>query len=422
MPDVQPLRALHYDVAAVGDLERVTAPPYDIIDAPLRADLAARSPYNIVRVDLPEGDDRYAQAARTLDAWIDTGILVRDGEPAIWPVQQEFGGPDGVSRVRTGFFARVRLEDYGPGGIRPHERTHAAAKQDRLDLTRATKTNVSPIFGLYDDPGDNAREAIARATVDRPFAVVADDDGTVNRIWRTADAEAIAALQDVLSAGGVLIADGHHRYETARTYAREVGGDGPHEYVLICLVAMSDPGLVVFPTHRLVAGLDGGALARLREEVERDFDAEPASVADLKEIGSPGYRGNAGTLGYLVAGDGQPRKLALKSAAIVDRALADRAAPYRELDTAILEALILHRALGMTDEDIDRKRNLAYVQDVDEAVSRVRSGEFQAAFIVPPAPVEKVRGVAAAGETMPPKSTYFYPKLLTGLLLNPLTS
>src|SRR5262245_44027893 len=182
MADVEPLHALHYDLSRVGGLQPVAAPPYDVIDAAQRAELVGRSPYNVVEVDLPQnGADPYAHAADVLRRWSDEGIVVRDDEPALWALAQDYTGPDGAQRTRHGVFARVRVEDYGPGRIRPHERTHPGPKEDRLRLTRATKANLSPIFSLYDDPS-HAADAVRDAA--QPFAETTDDDGTANRLGR----------------------------------------------------------------------------------------------------------------------------------------------------------------------------------------------------------------------------------------------
>ena len=211
----------------------------------------ARSPHNVVEIDLPEpgpdGGDRYENAASTLTDWLESGVLVREDEPAIWVLRQDYAAPDGGERTRTGFFARVRVEDYGPGRIRPHERTHPGPKEDRLRLTRATRANLSPIFSLFPDPDGSAQELLEQAQEAAPTTVAADHEGTRNTLWRVAEAEWISALQAALSESELLIADGHHRYETARVYADEVGGEGDHRYVLMLLVSLSDPGLLVFP-------------------------------------------------------------------------------------------------------------------------------------------------------------------------------
>jgi uncharacterized protein (DUF1015 family) len=210
MARIEPLRALHYDLASVGSLDAVAAPPYDVIDGPLRASLAARSPFNVVEIDLPEGNggDPYLHAQTTMEAWRQQGVLVRDREPALWALTQEFTGPDGNAYTRRGFFARVRVEDYGPGRIRPHERTHPGPKEDRLNLTRATRANLSPIFSLFSDPSGAAWGALEPATSGEPFDTTTDLDGTRNSLWRVESPEAVAGVQDALAEAELLIADG----------------------------------------------------------------------------------------------------------------------------------------------------------------------------------------------------------------------
>jgi uncharacterized protein (DUF1015 family) len=417
MADVEPLRALHYNLDRTGGLQDVVAPPYDVIDDHQRGDLEATSPFNVVRIDLPVGIDPYANAERLLEAWREEGVIVRDEEPALWPLVQDYIGPDGQARRRTGFLARVRVEDYGPGRIRPHERTHPGPKEDRLRLTRATKANLSPIFSLFADPDNAVTGALAQTLTADPWGKATDDDGTVNRIWRIEDSATIAAIHDALQDAELLIADGHHRYETARVYAEEVGGDGPQRYVLMCLVALEDPGLTVFPTHRLLRDLRPDQHEALADALRRDFDLHRLdSTAELV----PAY-GQPVKLGYIDAHSRQPWMLTLKDQAIADAALADHAEPYRRLDTAVLEALILKGALGMADDDIDHLAGLGYARDFDQALELVQDGDYDAAFFVAATPIEAVRAVAASGESMPPKSTYFFPKVPTGLLFNPLS-
>jgi uncharacterized protein (DUF1015 family) len=420
MADVQPLRALHYDATLAGPLADVVAPPYDVIDAGQRAALIARSPYNVVAVDLPRqepgGPDPYAAAGELFASWQRQGALARDAEPALWAHTQDYTGPDGQRRTRRGFFCRVRIEGYGPGRVRPHERTHPGPKEDRLRLTRATRANVSPIFSLYSDPRQAAWAALAPATEGPPWGEVTDADGTVHRLWRIGDPAAIAAVQAATRDAELLIADGHHRYETMQAYAEEVGGEGEHSYILMCLVALEDPGLTVFATHRLVRGLDAARREALAAALRRDF--EIAEIAERDIAPEPG-RGPL-QLGYIDSRDGRPLRLTLKDQAIADAALAGRSEAYRHLDTGILETLLLKGALGLSDEDISHFNGLFYARDTAEALEMVRSGEYDAAFLMRPTPVEQVREVAAEGENMPPKSTYFFPKLLTGLLFNPL--
>ncbi len=421
MADVQPLRALHYDPAVVGPISNVVAPPYDVIDAKQRAQLLERSPFNVVAVDLPNVDstapDPYATAGELFESWQLQGALARDSEPAIWAHTQDYTGPDGVRRTRRGFFCRVRIEEYGPGRVRPHERTHPGPKEDRLRLTSATRANVSPIFSLYSDPTQAAWRALEPMTAAPPWGEVTDGDGTVHRLWRVSDPDAIAAVQAATRDAELLIADGHHRYETMRTYAEEIGGDGEHQYILMCLVALEDPGLTVFPTHRLIGNLDETKRTALREALERDFDISEVPVEQI----APEPGGGSLQLGYIDNFHNRALRLTLKDQAIADAALPDRSDAYRHLDTGVLETLLLKNALGLSDDDISHFNGLFYARDTAEALEKVRSGEFDAAFFMRPTPVEQVRDVAAAGENMPPKSTFFYPKLLTGLLFNPLS-
>jgi uncharacterized protein (DUF1015 family) len=417
MADVQPLRALHYDLDTVGPLSDLVAPPYDVIDSAQRSRLAGHSPYNVVEIDLPEATgDPYDAAARVLEGWEREGAVVQDGEPALWALSQEYDAPGGGRRrERRGFFCRVRVEEYGAGRIRPHERTHPGPREDRLRLTRATKANLSPIFSLYSDPAGGAWDALAPFTAPEPWGEVTDDDGTRHRVWRVADRDAIAAVQDAAAGAELLIADGHHRYETARVYADEIGGEGPHRYVLMCLVALEDPGLTVFPTHRLVRGLRPDQHEALAGAIRDAFELEETTREAIVPEGEGPLR-----LGYIDAHFKRPFMLTLKDQAIADRALEGHSGAYRRLDTAVLEALILKGALEMTDDDISHLHGLGYARGDGEAFEMVERGEYDCAFFMRATPVDQVREVAAAGESMPPKSTYFFPKLLTGLLINPL--
>jgi uncharacterized protein (DUF1015 family) len=416
MAEIQALRALRYDLDRTGGLQDVVAPPYDVIDEEQRTALEALSPYNVVRIDLPRGgDDRYDRAAALLNDWRAEGAVVLDEGPALWTLSQDYAGPDGRPRTRQGYFARVRVEDYGPGRIRPHERTHPGPKEDRLRLTRATKANLSPIFSLYSDPDGEARAALASGA-ETPWAQTVDDDGTINRLGRIDDPAAIGAVRRALDGTELLIADGHHRYETARTYAEEIGGDGPHRYVLMCLVALQDPGLTVFPTHRLVRGLSAEQQEALAATLRRDF--EITELSDTAALAPP--TGDTVRIGYIDAHSRRPFMLTLRDPEIAERALPDRAEPYRRLDTAVLEALILKGPLAMTDEAIDHLDGLGYARDFEQALELVQSAEYDAAFFMAPTPVKRVQDVAGAGESMPPKSTYFFPKVPTGLLFNPL--
>jgi uncharacterized protein (DUF1015 family) len=414
---VEPINALHYDLARTGGLQPVIAPPYDVIDDSERADLLSRSPHNIVAIDLPKGDDPYAAAAAQLAEWIESGALTRDDEPAVWAVEQTYSAPGGGEKlVRKGFLARIEVEEYGPGKVRPHERTHAGPKEDRLRLTRATKTNLSPIFALYDDPTGIAERALDSATAGEPWGEATGYDGAETRVWRIAEPEVVAAVCQVATDSELLIADGHHRYETARVHADEADAPAGARFTLAYMVALQDPGLVVFPTHRLVDGLTDEDWEALDEAIAENFD-----VVDLDEPFEPsGEGGERVQITLLDSRDGSAKLLTLRDPAIAEQLLPDRSAAYRELDTGVLEALLLRGALGITEERVDHLDGFGYARDLITAVQAVATGERDAAFLMGPTPVTRIRAVAEAGEYMPPKSTYFFPKIPTGILLNPL--
>ena len=427
MADVRPLQALHYDLAKVGSLDAVAAPPYDVIDAAGRARLLERSPHNAVAIDLPKpfdpadpdsnpDYDPYARAAETIAAWREEGVLVADSEPAIWAMTQDYTAPDGTRHTRHGILVRVRVEDYETGTVRPHERTHPGPLLDRLELTRATKLNLSPIFSLStEDPWPLIEPALA----DEPWGVATDEDGTVNRVWRVADPAVLAAVTERLASAQLLIADGHHRYETARAYRDEVGGEGPHNYTLMALTGLDDPGLLVFPTHRLLAGFaaDPERQRRLGEGLRERFEVTEVAREEL----DPADEDGVGVFGLYDSFHRQAYRLRLKDTALaeLDRILDGMPEAYRRLDSAILETLVLKDLAGMSDEDIDERNGLEYAKSVDAALELVDGGGYDVAFIQRGVPVEQVRAVAATDANMPPKSTYFFPKVMTGFVFSP---
>ncbi|MEA2297487.1 MAG: hypothetical protein QOF77_423, partial [Solirubrobacteraceae bacterium] len=266
------------------------------------------------------------------------------------------------------------------------------------------------------DPDGAAWGALAPHIGGEPWGEVTDPDNTVHRIWRVADPAAVDAAVAALAETELLIADGHHRYETARVYAEEIGGDGDHRYVLMCLVALEDPGLTVFPTHRLARQLDSAQQEALAQAIRRDFDIEAVDRAHLAPPPGDGPL----SLGYIDSHFKVPYRLTLKSQDIADAALPDMPAAYRRLDAGVLEALLLKGALGLTDDDISHLNDFGYARDTAQALALVDSAAYDVAFLLRPTPVAQVREVAATGRSMPPKSTYFFPKVLTGFLFNPL--
>ncbi len=424
MADVQPFKALRYDLDQVGSLDAVAAPPYDVIDAAGRARLLARSPHNAVAIDLPKPfdpadpasdatGDPYARAAQTIEDWLAEGALVEDAEPSIWALTQDYTAPDGSRHSRHGILARVRVVDYDEG-VRPHERTHPGPLQDRLELTRATGYNLSPIFSLSTA---DAWPLVEPALSAEPWGEASDESGTVNRIWRIADPAVHAAVSERLAGAELLIADGHHRYETARAYRDEVGGEGPHNYTLMALTGLDDPGLTVFPTHRLLSGFAGDPerQRRLGSGLRELFEVTEVGIDDLDPAGEEGV----GVFGLYDGFHKQGFRLRLKDTAELDDRLEGKPEAYRRLDSAILETLVLKGLAGMSEENITERRGLEYAKSVDDALAMIEDSSFDVAFIQRPVPIEQVKAVAETDENMPPKSTYFFPKVMTGIAFNP---
>lgn len=427
MADVRPIHATRYDLDVVGSLEDVAAPPYDVIDPEQRARLLERSEYNAVAIDLPkpygetgpqetEGDP-YERAAETMGAWRDAGALIRDEEPAIWAMTQDYAGPDGEPRTRHGILARVRVEDFDAGQVLPHERTLPGPKRDRLDLTRATRHNLSPIFSLATkDPWPLVAAAVESQ---RPWGEAIDAGGTVTRVWRVGDPAVHSEVGELLADAKLLIADGHHRYETAIAYRDEVGGEGDHCYTLMALTGLDDPGLTVFPTHRLLSGFadDPERQRRLGEGLRELFDATEVETSELDPRGEEGV----GVFGLYDAFHKRAFRLRLGDEAVadLDRQLAGKPEAYRRLDAAILETLVLKGIAGLSEDDIMAKRGLGYAKSVEDSLALLGGGTYDVAFILRPIPVDQVRAICESDENMPPKSTYFFPKVPTGLVFNP---
>jgi len=423
----EPIYALHYDLDAVGEAQDVVAPPYDVIDPQLRAELLERSPYNAVAVDLPkpygetgpqaaEHADPYAYAGQTIEAWIKAGALVQDTRPTIWAMEQEYTGPDGATHLRNGVFARVRIEDFESGVILPHERTLPGPKQDRLDLMRATRCNLSPIFSLStEDPWPGVEE---ETEIEETVGEATDPSGARTRYWRLENPEVHENVAASLADAQLLIADGHHRYETAIAYRDEIGGDGPHNYTLMAITGLDDPGLTVFPTHRLLSGFagDGERQRHLGEGLRELFEVSEVEPDRIDPIGEDGV----GVFGLYDSFHKRAFRLRLKDTGELDRLLDGKPEAYRRLDAAILETLVLKKIAGLSEEDILAKRGLGYAKSVEDSLGLIDEGTYDVAFILRPVPVDQVRAICESDANMPPKSTYFYPKVLTGLVFNPL--
>jgi uncharacterized protein (DUF1015 family) len=415
MAEIQPFRAFRYDLGRVGSLADVIAPPYDVIDDRLRQELAARHPNNVVHIDLPTGgEDRYARAGRVWKDWIRSGILQQDSARSLYVYEQEFVH-EGRSYTRQALLARVRLEPFG-AMIRPHEETFDGPKLDRLRLMEATAANLSPVFGLYDDADGEVRDELTRAIGRQPPVTAVDHLGVTGRVWPVADQAVIARVTGLLGPRPLLIADGHHRYETALRYRDETAGCDDAGLTLMALVSSHDPGLLVLPTHRLVrrSRIDADAVAAA---LTPHFDVAPqpsvAAAWDEVEIGV-GQGGLA--FGFpdgrwLVA---RPRDLS-----VMESLAADRSPDWRGLSVSVLHRLVLGRLLR---PDSGPPLACDYVHRLDEVEAGLGDGQTAFAALVPTVDVADVRRIADRGEKMPQKSTYFFPKLQTGFVFNPLWS
>lgn len=424
MVQVLPFHGLRYAPGLAGPA--VVAPPYDVIDPAAHRALLGRSPHNVVRLilgDADAGPGWHADAADTLRAWERAGVLVRDARPHLYGYRQTFRAPDGTARTRTGLVARVRLEPWGHG-IHRHEQTRRGPRADRLRLMRAVDANLSPVFGLYRDPaGDLARWL---RPPERP-AVNALVDGVGEAFWPITDAVAERVLIDALAERDVVIADGHHRYETALAYrdlrnedpsGSALNGPRPWDYVMMVLVAVEDPGLLVLPTHRVVARAAVPEASTLLAALQADFSVQPVDRGTLGAAAAAAGRDGV-ALGLCLDGAGR-YLLRLKDPAAARRAAPAGQEPVADLDVSVLQNLILAPHLGISAEALSGGDAVGYTIDEKEACDAVQAGQAGAAFILNPTDVEQVWSVAVAGATMPPKSTYFSPKLLTGLVIHPL--
>ncbi len=431
MPDVSPFRGVRYDVARVGTLSDVVAPPYDVIDTALQEQLYQASPYNVIRLELNRdepgdsgADDRYARAARILSDWLRQGILREEAHPAFYVYEQSFL-VDGTRHTRKGFLARVRLEPIGAGKIYPHEQTLAGPKADRLALYQATGFNLSPIFGLYPDADSLAERTLLSGLHDRTPIVATDHLGVEHRLWVVTDQETHTALSGLMAGKPVFIADGHHRYETALKYQEELARSGkplshddPANFCLMMLVGMSDPGLLILPTHRLVSGFPGLTGSDLAARLEPEFEitesgtGESGCRAAWRQIEEGGEQD---LIGFGTVADGRWLLGRLRSDAAMDRLAPKRSADWRSLAVSVLQVLVLGELLAN-----EPKPSVRYVHLLSEVLSDVAGRGCDLACLVPAARMSHVESIASNLETMPPKSTYFYPKLLTGLVLNPI--
>ena len=410
---------MRYNQAKVGEMDGVISPPYDVISPDERRWYCERHPNNIVRLILPEQNgDKYQNSAKRLDEWLASGVLARDPEPSIYAIEEAFevvpqrdpaNGGNGHLKKRFGFVCLLRLEAFGEN-VLPHENVLAKPLEDRLDLTRATRANYDSIFCLYADnkPVEMVRHRLGGA----PDASATDKAGVRTDLWNVSDPEVIRQVCDLIAGGPVVIADGHHRYSAALAYRDEMRAKGgsdpnaPYEFIMVTLVSLDDDGLVILPTHRLVKNIEGfdpdTFCPRLGEYFEIE-EAEPERLMQYVEL--------LGNHAFGVHLMGKSLVVRLRPGIALEQSALE------QLDVTILHSLILEKLLGIGAASLSAQSNLTYMRDAGKAMSSVDSSEYQIALLQNPPGVEEVKAVAAAGDKMPQKSTFFYPKLLTGMVL-----
>ena len=430
MAEIRAFRGFRYDLGNVGSLAQVVAPPYDVIDARLQQTLYDASPYNAIRVELTrdepgdnETTNKYTRAASTLVDWITADVLRQDTARSLYVYEQEFS-VEGKILTRRGFFARVRLEPLGTGRIFPHEQTLSGPKEDRLRLYRATGFNISPIFGLYPDDGE-VMACLDPLIHRQPPIEAVDHLGVVNRLWTVTDSAAISRVIGLMGPKPVFIADGHHRYETGLRYLEErraagevADGEAPANFCLMMLVGMSDPGLIILPTHRLVSGFPGLTMATVKAALAGEFDI-------VGEFGSDAaacwehlqLEDSQSVLGFGTVADGQWFAAKITRPEAMAAVAPEQSTRWRELAVSVLHKLVLESRLCQATGGTPYCQYVHRLQEVSDAMA---AGSCDLAVLVPPVTMAHVEAIAGQRETMPPKSTYFFPKLLTGMVFNSL--
>lgn len=420
MAHVIPFKAVRFTEKA-GDIAALTCPPYDIISEEQRAAFLATNPHNVIRLELPrDGEDPYAVAGDVLKTWLADGVLAVDPTAAFYIYDIAF--TVGEEKHITGLVGRVHLEEFAKGIVLPHEETLSKAKADRLQLMRATGCNFSNIYSLYraDDPASPIHD-VMKLTDKAPLVhAFTDENGLTHRLWALTDTAACEAVTAAFKDLKLYIADGHHRYETALNYRRELTENGAvteaADYCMMMLVEMSHPGLVVFPTHRILHHLTDFSAEKLLSACETYFTAKPLPLAEVNNALDAAYANEQKAFGFY---DGKKAVvLTLKDTAVMKELLPHLSPVSQQLDVTVLHTLVLERLLSIDKENMANQKNLTYTRDADEAIQAVESGAADCCFLLNPTRVSEIRDVAAAGEKMPQKSTYFYPKLITGLTVN----
>ena len=429
MAVVVPFCAMRFGPDA-GNPEKLVCPPYDIISEEERLGYLAENEHNIIRLELPrEGEDPYLVAGQLQDKWLRDGILKIDKKPAVYVYEIEFKVGNETKKI-NGIICRVRLEEFSKGIVLPHEETLTKAKADRLNLMKATGSNFSQIYSLYNDTNLETADVIDRfVAVNAPKQVINGPDGLIHRLWIIDDENLTVLITKQFASRKLYIADGHHRYETAinyRNYLYETKKAAPGDdcdYIMMMLVRMDHPGLVVFPTHRIVRGIENFDVNSVFEKCGDDFDITPISdAAKAQKALDEGYKAGK-TVFAVVHGDKENRKFTLmtyKGALVPEETLSGSRA-LRGLDVSILHSMVLEKAFGIDKANMASQKNLTYTRDFDEAVNSVGLDGVNCSIIINPTRVDEIRDVAAASEKMPQKSTYFYPKLITGMVMNKIT-
>ena len=425
MAVIKAFRGMRYNTSIAGEISKLCCPPYDIISEQQRLEYISENEYNVIRLELPkEGENPYANASDILDMWRDKGVLIHEDKPAIYIYEEEFTAY-GERKSIKGIIARVKLEEFSKGIILPHEFTLSKAKEDRFNLMKATNCNFSQIYALYMDQTLNTIDKVSEGDSVLEFT---DSDNVTHRLWIVTDEEVIAKLVDDFADRKLYIADGHHRYETAlnyRNYCRENGiskeGDA-QDYQMIYLVDMEHPGLVVFPTHRLVRDLPEFDKDKMLSLCDEYFDVTKQNgTENMEKELEKLYNEGKKAFGFY-CGNGEWYLLVLKDIDVMAKFLPDLCKASQQLDVSVLHTLVLEKIFGIDKENMANQINLTYTKFFEEAISLVDKGEFQCSFVLNPTRVTEIRDVAAAGEKMPQKSTYFYPKMITGMVMNDISA
>ena len=426
MAEIKPFKGMRYNTFLAGKIGELCCPPYDIISEEERLGYIAENEYNVIRLELPkEGGDVYKTAGEVLDMWRNTGVLVHEIKPAVYIYEEEFNAYNKRSSVK-GIIVRVKVEEFSKGVILPHEFTLSKAKADRFNLMKATNCNFSQIYALYMDEEHTTLKTIDSLSDRKPDQKFTDSDHVTHKLWIITDEKVIEKLVNDFADRKLYIADGHHRYETAlnyRNYCRENGiskeGD-PQDYQMMYLVDMQHPGLVVFPTHRMVRDLESFDKDEVLKGCEEYFDIKKfTSVGNINSELAKQYKQGKKAFGFY-CGKGEWYLLVLKDIEVMAKVLPDLSEASQQLDVSVLHSLILEKTMGIDKENMANQINLTYTKFFEEAIMKVDKGEFQCSFILNPTRVTEIRDVAAAGEKMPQKSTYFYPKMITGMVMNDL--